>query len=154
MKRFLSLWMFLLCFIGGAFAGVAESPYTYTFSTTEKTFTADGTQTLGGVDWTLAVVWDDATKTDYNKDGKQGMKIGSNSKVPSSMTLVSSAGDIPGTITSVKVKASSRSGAKALLKVKVGEKEFKYNEKTSAEVGSGSLTEYEFTGHARFGSYI
>lgn len=32
-----------------------ESPYSYTFSTTEKTFTADGTQTLGGVDWTLAV---------------------------------------------------------------------------------------------------
>lgn len=122
------------------------NPYVHVFSTTAKTFEADGAQTLSGVEWTLAVNWTDETKTDYNKDGTQGMKIGSNNKTPESMTLTSTDGDIPGTITSVKVSASARSKALPHLTVTVGETVFKCDNKEYAEVGSGSSTEYTFTG--------
>ena len=141
--------LLLLLAMGGVtsvWADELANPYVHVFSTTAKTFEADGAQTLSGVEWTLAVNWTDEKNTDYNKDGNQGMKIGSNSKTPESMTLTSTDGDIPGTITSVKVSASARSQALPHLTVTVGETVFKCDNKEYAEVGSGSSTEYTFTG--------
>ena len=83
----LKTFLLLCALIVGSTCAWADitSPWSHTFSTTAKTFTADGTETLSGVDWTLAVTWAGSSK-DYNFDSSKGMKIGSNSKVTTSMT--------------------------------------------------------------------
>ena len=154
MKKKLSLLMVALVAITAfamqmtAFSG--ESPYSYAFSTSAKTFTEDGTKDLGGVEWTLAVTWTTANK-DYNKDTDGGMKIGSNNKSVTAMSLTS-ASDAFGTnyITSVKVTTAARSNALPALTVTVGGTEFKYvkdDEKlSSAPVGTDKTAVYEFVG--------
>ena len=134
----------LFSFSTSGFADDLANPWIHVFSTTEKTFTEDGTVNLSGVDWTLAVDWG-TSNSDYNKDATDGMKIGSNSKAPESMTLTSSSDGIPGTITSVKVTAKARSGALPHLTVSVGGTSFTCGDEEYVEVAS-STTEYEFTG--------
>ena len=123
-----------------AWADDIASPWSHTFSTTEKTFTADGTETLSGVDWTLAVTW--AGQSDYNKDSDKGMKIGSNSKVPNAMTLSTSG--IPGTITKVAVTTCGRSKSECTVGVTVGGSNFV----TTDAWGGSTLTEMTFNGSA------
>lgn len=134
----------MFAFSASGFAEDLSNPWIHVFSTTEKTFTEDGTVNLSGVDWTLAVDWG-TSSSDYNKDASDGMKIGSNTKAPESMTLTSSADGFPGTITSVKVTAKARSKALPHLTVTVGGTTFKYGDADYAEVASAA-TEYEFTG--------
>lgn len=113
--------MLLLCLmiVGSASVWAAEltSPWTHTFSTTEKTFTQDETKTLNNVDWALAVTWEDSSNKDYNVDSNGGMKIGSNKKVPSGMTLSTSG--FPGTIKKVSVTTYGRSKSTCTVEVKV-----------------------------------
>ena len=134
----------MFAFSASGFAEDLSNPWVHVFSTTDKTFTEDGTVNLSGVDWTLAVDWG-TSSSDYNKDATDGMKIGSNTKAPESMTLTSSADGFPGTITSVKVTAKARSKALPHLTVTVGGTTFKYGDADYAEVASAA-TEYEFTG--------
>lgn len=134
----------LFAFSTNGFADDLANPWVHVFSTTEKTFTEDGTVNLSGVDWTLAVDWG-TSSSDYNKDSADGMKIGSNSKAPNSMTLSSDANGIPGTISSVKVTAKARSGALPHLTVTVGGTKFTCGGAEFVEIAS-SATEYEFTG--------
>jgi len=68
MKKKLSFMMVALVAVAAFAVQVTRraysdpSPYSYAFSTSDKTFTEDGTKTLNGVDWTLAVTWTDNTK--------------------------------------------------------------------------------------------
>lgn len=136
--------LFLLCalMVGSTSAWAdIESPWSHTFSTTAKTFTADGTQSLSGVDWTLAVTWA-SSNTDYNVDSNKGMKIGSNSKYPISMTLSTSG--ITGTITKVSVSTCGRSGGSCAVGVKVGSTDFT----TTESWGAATMTTMDFTGEA------
>ncbi len=157
MKKKLSLLMVALIAIAAFAAQQAlraysgGSPYEYTFSTTEKTFTSDGTKELNGVDWTLAVTWKDPTLTDYNRDDPGGMKIGSNNKAVNAMSLTSAADGFGNNyITSVKVTTAARSGANPKLSVKVGTSDFKYldgeQKLSSATVGTDKTKVYEFIG--------
>ena len=106
--RFSLLSVLVMLFSGLVYAAATDNPYKHIFSTTEKTFTTDETQNLSGVDWTLTTTWFDNSKKDYNKDADWGMKLGSNSKPIQSLTLTSKEGDIPGTITSVKVSGKNQ----------------------------------------------
>ena len=143
-KQLLKTMLLLFALIAGsssAWADEITSPWSHTFSTTDKTFTADGTETLSGVDWTLAVTWS-GSESDYNKDSSKGMKIGTNSKVPTSMTL--STDGIPGTITKVSVSTCGRSKSTCVVGVKVGTTDFS----TEDSWGAGNMTKMEFTGEA------
>ena len=145
LMKYVSLCLLaMFAFSASGFAEDLSNPWVHVFSTTDKTFTEDGTVNLSGVEWTLAVDWG-TSSSDYNKDATDGMKIGSNTKAPESMTLTSSADGFPGTITSVKVTAKARSKALPHLTVTVGGTTFKYGDADYAEVAS-SATEYEFTG--------
>ncbi|MBR5654168.1 MAG: chitobiase/beta-hexosaminidase C-terminal domain-containing protein [Prevotella sp.] len=136
--------MTLLCAVFGFAYGQSEleSPWSHTFSTTDKTFTADGTETLSGADWTLAVDWADPTLTDYNKDSSKGMKIGSNSKIPNGLTLSSSS--FPGTITQVSFTFAARSKSTINVAVTVGGVAFEAP--TTQFYNQQSLQEVVFTG--------
>ena len=143
-KQLLKTMLLFFALIAGSssvWAADITSPWSHTFSTTDKTFTEDGTVTLSGVDWTLAVTWAGSSK-DYNKDATNGMKIGSNSKVPTSMTL--STDGIPGTITKVSVTTGGRSGGTCDVAVKVGTTDFT----TTDEWGAATMTNMEFTGES------
>ena len=142
-KQLLRTMLLLFALVAGGQSVWADitSPWSHTFSTTDKTFTADGTVELSGVEWTLAVTWAGSSK-DYNKDSDKGMKIGSNSKVPTSMTLSTSG--ITGTITKVSVNTCGRSGGSCAVGVKVGTTVFT----TTDEWGAATMTEMEFTGEA------
>ena len=136
--------MTLLCAVFGFAYGQSEleSPWSHTFSTSDKTFTEDGTVTLSGADWTLAVDWADPTLTDYNKDSSKGMKIGSNSKIPNGMTLSSSS--FPGTITKVSFTFAGRSKSTINVAVSVGGSDF--TAATTSFYNQQSLQEVVFTG--------
>lgn len=122
MKQNLRLLLLtLLCaVVSGVWA--TEVTWTHTFSTTEKTFTEDGTEELSDMDWTLSVDWS-GEETDYNFDNTKGMKIGSNSKVPNSLTLSSSAFSNY-TIQSISITVAGRSRSSLLVSASVGEAEF------------------------------
>ena len=137
-------WMALLCAVFGfAYAqSELESPWSHEFSKTDKTFTEDGTETLSGADWTLAVDWADPTLTDYNVDSSKGMKIGSNSKAPNGLTLSSSS--FPGTITQVSFTFAGRSKSTINLAVTVGGSAFEAE--TTSFYNAQNLTEVVFTG--------
>lgn len=86
---------------------------TYTYEFTQKVFSKNGTQSLGGVDWTL--------QTDggyFSYDKKKGQQFGKSKKPAKTMTL--STTGIQGTISSVKVETSGAKGTNATLKVTVG----------------------------------
>ena len=86
---------------------------TYTYEFTKKVFSGNGTQSLGGVEWTL--------QTDggyFGYDKKKGQQFGKSKKPAKTMTL--STTGIQGTISSVKVETSGAKGTNATLKVTVG----------------------------------
>ena len=145
MNKFLRFSLLtLLCAVFGFAYGQSEleSPWSHTFSTTDKTFTADGTETLSGADWTLASDWVDPTQTDYNKDSSKGMKLGSNNKPINGFTLSSSS--FPGTITQVSFTFAARSKSTINVAVTVGGSDFEAT--TTSFYNAQDLTEVVFTG--------
>ena len=86
MKRFLSLWMFLLCFIGGAFA---EESYTITFKDTgsssddSKTITTAADMIADGASYVYEIT--KAEKVSLGRSGR-GLKLGTG-KVNGELTL-------------------------------------------------------------------
>lgn len=109
---------------------------TYTYEFTKKVFSKNGTQSLGGVDWTLQT---DGRYIDYDKRYNRGQQFGS-SKAPAKSLSLSTSG-FKGTINAVKVETSGASGTNATLKVTVG----------GAQIGqaytlTSTSTEIEFKG--------
>ena len=130
MKKFL-LSIFAVLF---AFAGVQAGEYTYTFSA--KQFTANGTKTLGNVDWTLA-----GDGGFWGYDGTKGQQFGSGNKPYKTLTLSTSG--ISGTITKIVVNTSGASSINASFTVSVGGTQYGSSTKLTT-----SATAYTFTGTA------
>jgi hypothetical protein len=135
MNKFLRLT--LLSLLAIVSSNMFADTYSYTF--TNSDFTAAGTKTLNGVDWTLAT---DATYFGFDTSTyKKGLQIGS-SKKPATTISLSTSG-ITGTITSIKVNTAGASGITATLNVTVGGNAFG-NQYTMAM----ESTNVEFTGSA------
>ena len=130
MKKFL-LSIFAVLF---AFSGVQAQEYSYTF--TAKQFSANGTKTLTGVDWTLA---GDGNYWGY--DGTKGQQFGSGGAPYKSLTLSTS--DIEGTISKIVINTSGASSVKASFTVSVGGTQ--YGSSTNLTT---TATDYTFTGSA------
>lgn len=120
--------------------GGAQTTYTHKFSTKEIT-TGTGSATWDKVKWS----WTKSLYIGYDTStDAKGVQIGS-SKKPQTNGWTISTEDISGTITSVKVNAST--GGSAKLSVKVGDTDYKLGTNTNVSLTS-SATDYEFTGSA------
>lgn len=128
-KIFLSILCSMLVFFG-----LHAEEYTYIFTATE--FSANGTKTLNGVDWTLA---GDGNYWGY--DGTKGQQFGSSKKPYKSLTLSTSG--IEGTITKIVINTSGASSVNAILAVSVGGTQF-----GDAISLTTTATEYTFQGSA------
>lgn len=128
-KIFLSILCSMLVLFG-----LHAEEYTYAF--TAKQFTANGTQTLNGVDWTLA---GDGNYWGY--DGTKGQQLGSGNNPYKSLTLSTSG--IKGTITNIVINTSGASSVNASLAVSVGGTQF-----GNAISLTTTATEYTFQGSA------
>ena len=129
MKKLLLTLSLLL----GLILSVNAETYTYTF--TEKVFTANGTQTLGDFDWTLA-----GSGGYWGYDSTKGQQFGSGSLPYKSMTFSTSG--VPGTITSITINTSGASSINANLNVSVGGTQFGDQVKLTT-----SATNYTFEGN-------
>lgn len=132
MRRLLRLTTFLLLAVWASPAN-AE---TYTYEFTGKVFSENGTQDLGGVEWTLQT---DAGYFGYNNT--KGQQIGSGKKPATAITL--SAEGITGNVTSVKIETSGANSTNAQLTVTIGEQTF-----GNTCSLTNTNTEYEFAGNA------
>lgn len=128
-KIFLSILCSMLVFFG-----LHAEEYTYTF--TAKQFSANGTKTLNGVDWTLA-----GNGGYWGYDGTKGQQLGSGSKPYKSLTLSTSG--IEGTITKIVVNTSGASSVNAKLAVSVDGTQF-----GDAISLTTTATDYTFQGSA------
>ena len=109
-----------------------ESTYSYTFSA--KTFTANETQNLGGVDWTLA---GDGGHCGY--DETKGHQFGSKNNPYKQMSLTTSG--ISGNISEIVVNTSGGSKVSATMSCSIGGTEFG----TQKQKISATNTPYTFT---------
>ena len=94
-----------------ALFAIKAEEYTYTFSS--KTFMANGTMTLAGVDWTL-----DGDGGYWGYETTKGQQLGSAGKPYKSLTL--STNGIKGKISKIVINTSGASSVKANLTVSVG----------------------------------
>ena len=99
-----------------------------------------GTDTQG-YNWTIT-----SDGTESNFDNTKGIHYGTSSAKVKYIRLSTS--DIPGTITEVKVNASTASGVTANLTVKVGSSDFTTSNSVTSQTLSTSATEYTFSGSA------
>ncbi len=119
MKQFLRSFLTLLMLVVWASGFAAETTYSYTFKSGD--FSAKKkTNTLNGINWTLAVEsWYGSES--YAWDNGKGLKIGSsNSKYPKGNVTITTT-EIVGTIKKVTVNTSSNASSTTTLKVLVGD---------------------------------
>ncbi len=109
-----------------------ESTYSYTFST--KTFTANETQNLSDIDWTLA---GDGAYWGY--DGTKGQQFGSGSSPYKQMTLTTNG--ISGNISEIVVNTSGAKSISATISCSIGGTAFG----TQKQTISTTNTPYTFT---------
>lgn len=132
-KLFFALFAMLALGVGNAWAETA----TLTFSAK-----CDGKETdTQGYNWTIT---SDGTESTF--DQTKGIHYGTSSAKVKYIRLSTS--DIPGTITEVKVNASTASGVTANLTVKVGSSDFTTGNSVTSQQLSTSATEYTFSGSA------
>ena len=133
LKLFFALFAMLALGVGNAWAETA----TLTFS---AKCGGKGTDTQG-YNWTIT-----SDGTESNFDSTKGIHYGTSSAKVKYIRLSTS--DIPGTITEVKVNASTASGVTANLTVKVGSSDFTTDNSVTSQKLSTSATEYTFSGSA------
>ena len=130
MKKFLlSIFCCLM-----AVASVKAGEYSYTF--TSKQFSANGTNTLNDVSWTL-----DGNGSYWGYDGTKGQQFGSGNAPYKSLTLSTS--DIKGEITKIVINTSGASSIVGNCTVTVGGTQF-----GSAITLTKTATSYTLTGSA------
>ena len=130
MKKFLlSIFCCLM-----AVASVKAGEYSYTF--TSKQFSANGTNTLNDVSWTL-----DGNGSYWGYDGTKGQQFGSGNAPYKSLTLSTS--DIKGEITKIVINTSGASSIVGSCTVTVGGTQF-----GSAITLTKTATSYTLTGSA------
>ena len=130
MKKFL---LSIFCCLMAVFAVQAEE-YSYTF--TAKQFSANGTKTLGDVDWIL-----EGNGSYWGYDATKGQQFGSGNAPYTSLTLSTSG--IQGTITKIILNTSGASNIKGEAQIKVGDVEF--GDKITL---TKTATDYTLTGSA------
>ena len=136
MKRLL---LMLSLVVGLASTALAK---TYTATTSSGCFT-DNKWEAGIATWSTTVKAQNADGSYYTGyDGTKGYQFGSGSKPVA--TVVLETGNIPGTITSVKVNAATASSGNATLSVKVGDTAFTPE---SSKLATTSA-DYSFSGSA------
>ena len=94
-----------------------EKTYSYTFSS--KQFSAEGTKTLGGVDWTFD--FSGTSEVYYGLDNSKGQQFGSG-KQPArgTSTLTASASEFGQGIVGVKINASTASSGNTTMSINIG----------------------------------
>ena len=133
LKLFFALFAMLALGVGNAWAETA------TLSFTAKC-NGKGTDTQENK-WTIT-----SDGTESNFDNTKGIHYGTSSANVKYIRLSTS--DIPGTITEVKVNASTASSVTAYLTVKVGSSDFTTGNSVTSQKLSTSATEYTFSGSA------
>lgn len=115
------------------------------WTATNKTWAADGTQTIAQQDWNVSCEWS-STTTSYGYDTSsrldRGQQFGSSNAKVTSVSLSSNYGETYG-IDEIVVKAACASGSDAMLEISVGGKKFVCENKTSVALTT-SATEYTF----------
>ncbi len=141
MKQFLRSFLTLLMLVVWASGFAADKTYSYTFKYGDFSATKK-TNTLNGVNWTLAV---DTWKGDesYAWDTSKGFKIGSGNKNCPNNNITITTSEITGTIKSIAINCSSNSSSTTKLTVLVGKTQI--GEKVSL---TETATEYKFIGTA------
>ena len=129
-------WLFMSLMLATGVGSAWAETYSYTFSS--KQFSANGTQTLNNISWTLS---GDGGYWGY--DSTKGQQFGSGSSPYKSLTLSTSG--ISGTISSVKVNTCGASSIAGTVTINVGSTSFLCNNNTSVTL-TASATTYEFTG--------
>ena len=125
--------LFLIVVLISAFSLSAwGGEYSYTF--TSKQFSANGTKTLNGVNWTLT-----GNGGYWGYDATKGQQFGSGSKPYKSLTLTTSG--IEGTIKEITINTSGASSINASFTVFVGGTQYGSSTKLTT-----SATSYTFTG--------
>lgn len=89
-------------------------PKSYSYAFANKVFTANGTQDLGGVKWTLA---GDGGYWGYDSNAKKGQQFGSSGKPYKTLTLTST---VFSNVSKITINTSGASSVKATLSVYVG----------------------------------
>lgn len=141
MKQFLRSFLTLLMLVVWASGFAADKTYSYTFKFGDFSATKK-TNTLNGVNWTLAV---DTWKGDesYAWDTSKGFKIGSGNKNCPNNNITITTSEITGTIKSIAINCSSNASSTTKLTVLVGKTQI--GEKVSL---TETATEYKFIGTA------
>ena len=118
---------------------MAINAETYSYTFTAKTFTANETKELNGVNWTISGdggFWGyDTNTTD------KGQQLGSGSLPYKNLTM--STTDIQGTITEIKINTSGAKSINATMKATVGGQQFGSNVTLTK-----TATTYTLTGSA------
>jgi hypothetical protein len=98
-----------------------------------------------GVTWSVAPTWKSTAANGQNVDATKGQQYGTGS-LPVTSLVFSTTYDF-GTITSVKVNASTANSATATIAVQVGTTAFKINTNETVSL-TNSAADYDFTGSA------
>ena len=133
LKLFFALFAMLALGVGNAWGETAT--LTFTAKCNGK-----GVDTESN-NWTIT---SDGTESTF--DNTKGIHYGTNSAKVKYIRLSTS--DIPGTITEVKVNASTASSVTANLTVKVGSSDFTTGNSVTSQKLSTTATEYTFSGSA------
>ncbi len=119
----------------------AEVTNTYSHTITSSTWSANGSQTLSDVSWTLAT---GSNYFGYDGTNGKGQQVGSGSDAASTLSLSTSG--ISGKITSVKIYTSGAKDINATVAASVNGVAYKNDNSTSPVAISTTNTGYEFTG--------
>ena len=126
----------LLCLVGGVNV-MAQETYTYTFKKGDLTTTTPKDYTFNGVKWNVSGT---LASAGWDVNNNRGIQLAVGGKA-ANVTFETT--DIPGTITSVTVNASTNSKGSADITVKVGSKDFGKKQQCVQ-----NAKDYTFTGEA------
>lgn len=130
----------LLCLVGGVNV-MAQETYSYTFKEGDiPTTTTPKMYTFNKVKWNVLGTLANAGWDKSNTPSK-GIQLATGTKGKNATNVTFETSDIPGTITSVKVNASTNSKGSADITVKVGSKDFGEKQKCDK-----NTKDYTFTG--------
>lgn len=130
----------LLCLVGGVNV-MAQETYSYTFKEGDiPTTTTPKTYTFNKVKWNVSGTLANAG-WDKNNTPSKGIQLATGTKGKNATNVTFETSDIPGTITSVKVNASTNSKGSANITVKVGSKDFGKKQQCDKDA-----KDYTFTG--------
>lgn len=139
---------FILLILG--FANLTLSAATYSYTFTNQVYTAYDSQSLGGVNWTVAATGHTTTDIGYDgaSGGPKGQRFGSSTvstSIPTAITMKTS--EIAGTISSILVRSAGSAPLDATVSISVGGVAYTLNGNTSMPIlGDPKSPYYTFVG--------